>query len=187
MAEKAYSLTEAEQAKLRDGLLAAYLVPLIDDVEDYVWEAIFHHVKGIKLADPITEGRNKQLFDAVAPDGRGWSLKTLVWANQTVGSNFEFVIQRADVFKKAVELGFKKGLTAKSFPNNLGKALCEALERKISERLQGAESDRPEGLHCPERFGEEEFYVRRVQLSLTGRKRLYVGVVQARRSWFERL
>jgi hypothetical protein len=131
VAEKPYSLTEAEKTKLRDGLLAAYSVPLIDDVVGYVWEAIFHHVKGIKLADPITEGRNKQLFDAVAADGRGWSLKTLVWANQTVGFNFEFVIQRADIFKKAVELGFKKGLNAKSTPNSLGKALVRHWNAKF--------------------------------------------------------
>ena len=130
MAEKAYSLTDGEKARVRAGLLAAFTVPLIDDVEDYVWEAIFHHVKGIRLVDPITEGRTKQLFDAVAPDGRGWSLKTY-WPNQAVGSSFEFVIQRADVFKKAVELGFKSGLTAKSVPNDLGKALVRHWNAKF--------------------------------------------------------
>ncbi len=133
MAEKAYSLTEAEQARLRAALLAAFSVPIIDDVEDYVWEALFHHVKAIKLADPITEGRTKKLFDAVAPDGRGWSLKTLVWDNQAVGSNFEFVIQRADVFKKAVELGFEKGLHPKSATNDLGNALVRHWNAKFTK------------------------------------------------------
>jgi hypothetical protein len=101
MAERAYPLTQVEKARLRLTLAAAFTVPIIDDVEDFVWEAVFHHVKNIRLPDPITEGRTKLLFDAVASDGRGWSLKTLLWNQHLPGSNFEFVIQRADVFKKA--------------------------------------------------------------------------------------
>lgn len=131
MTEKTYPLRDAERRKLRAGLLAAFSVPLIDDVEDYVWEAIFHHTKGLRLVDPIKEGRTKQLFDAVAPDGRGWSLKTLLWANQAVGSNFEFVIQRADVFKKAVELGFRGGLSATSATKDLGRALIRHWNAKF--------------------------------------------------------
>lgn len=137
MAEKAYSLTEEEKTRLRAGLLAAFEIPIIDDVEDYVWEAVFHHVKGIRLADPITEGRTKQLFDAVAPDGRGWSLKTLVWSNQEIGASFEFVIQRADIFKKAVELGFADGLHAKSAPKDLGKALVRHWNAKFQKDSKG--------------------------------------------------
>lgn len=143
MAEKSYSLTETEKRKLRCGLLAAFSVPLIDDVEDYVWEAIFHYVKGIRLADPIREGRTKQLFDAVSPDGRGWSLKTLVWANQAIGSNFEFVIQRADIFKKAVELGFKRGLHAKSDTNDLGRALVMHWNAKFQRDSEAQEVTDP--------------------------------------------
>jgi hypothetical protein len=133
MAEKAYSIVGVEKRRLLAGLAAAFAVPIIDDVEDYVWEAVFHYVKGIRLADPIIEGRTKQLFDAVAPDGRGWSLKTLVCPNQQIGHSFEFVIQRADIFKKAVDLGFAKGLHAKSAPNHLGRALIRHWNAKFQK------------------------------------------------------
>lgn len=139
MSERAYSLSAAEKGRLREGLLAAFSVPVIDDVEDYVWEAVFHHVKNIELVDPIKQGRTKQLFDAVAEDGRGWSLKTLVWENQEIGSSFEFVIQRADVFKKARDLGFSRGLSSSSAPRSLGKALVRHWNAKFEK--DSAEQD----------------------------------------------
>ena len=131
MAERVYPLTDAEKTRLRAGLEAAFTVPIIDDVEDFVWEAVFHHVKGLRLPDPILQGRTKQLFDAVAPDGRGWSLKTLLWARHTPGSSFEFVIQRADIFKKGAALGFPNGLTAKSQVAELGAALIRHWNAKF--------------------------------------------------------
>jgi hypothetical protein len=131
MAEAVFTLTDSEKARLRKGLQAAFEIPIIDDVEDYVWEAVFHYVKNIPLKNPITQGRTKELFDAVAPDGRGWSLKTLLRPNQEVGSDFEFIIQRADIFKKAPALGFPGGLNAKSAPNDLGKAIVRHWNAKF--------------------------------------------------------
>src|SRR5450759_3445225 len=131
MAEQVFSLTKSEKTRLRNGLQAAFEIPIIDDVEDYVWEAVFHYVKNIPLKNPITQGRTKELFDAVAPDGRGWSLKTLLCSNQDVGSNFEFIIQRADIFKKAVNLGFAAGLHANSVTDDLGKAIVRHWNAKF--------------------------------------------------------
>jgi hypothetical protein len=130
MDELVYPLTDAEKARLHTGLEAAFTIPIIDDVEDFVWEALFHYVKDIPLADSITQGRTKQLFDAVAPDGRGWSLKTLVSRNFNPGTNFEFVIQRANIFQKATLLGFPGGLSATSNVADLGKALIRHWNEK---------------------------------------------------------
>ncbi|MFH7028647.1 MAG: hypothetical protein ACHBN1_25450 [Heteroscytonema crispum UTEX LB 1556] len=130
MTEFVFPLTGVEKARLRAGLEAAFTIPIIDDVEDFVWEALFHYVKNIPLPDPITQGRTKQLFDAVASDGRGWSLKTLVSRNFTVGSSFEFVIQRANIFQKAAQLGFPEGLNSSSDIANLGAALIRHWNEK---------------------------------------------------------
>jgi hypothetical protein len=144
VAERMFSLAKAEKARLRSGLQAAFEIPIIDDVEDYVWEAVFHHVKNIPLKNPITQGRTKELFDAVAADGRGWSLKTLLCSNQEIGSNFEFIIQRADIFKKANDLGFPGGLHAQSAPNRLGKALVRHWNAKFQKdsKTQGVTDPR---------------------------------------------
>jgi len=135
MTEVVHSLDSAEKDRLRRGLEAAFTVPIIDDVEDFVWEAVFHYVKKLRLPDPIAEGRTKQLFDAVAPDGTGWSLKTLVWNRLTQGSSFEFVIQRADIFKKAKDLGFPDGLNPKSDVGTLGAALIRHWNLKFRKDL----------------------------------------------------
>ncbi len=130
MIEPIYPLTDAEKNRLLASLQAAFTIPLIDDVEDFVWEAVFHYVKEIRLPDPIVEGRTKRLFDAVAPDGRGWSLKTLVRSNFSPGIRFEFVIQRANIFQKAPILGFPEGLNASSPVANLGRALIRHWNQK---------------------------------------------------------
>ena len=135
MADRLHLLSNDEKSLLRAGLEASFTVPIIDDVEDFVWEAIFHYVKGVRLPDPITEGRTKQLFDACADDGRGWSLKTLLWDRQDPGSSFEFVIQRANIFKKAAELGFPKGLTPRSEVADLGAALIRHWNKKFQTDL----------------------------------------------------
>lgn len=144
MAERAYRLSGAEKTRLTAGLEAGFTVPIIDDVEDYVWEAIFHHVKGIDIPDPITEGRTKRLFDAVTPDGRGWSLKTVVWAHREVGAPVEFVIQRADIFAKAAQLGYLSGLSATSEVEHLGAALIEHWNQKykLDSGVQGVKDAR---------------------------------------------
>lgn len=126
----AHGLTNEEKTRLAAGLRAAFMVPIIDDVEDFVWEAVFHYVKGLELYDPYSVGRNKQLFDVVAKDGRGWSLKTLVCSSLDAGSKFEFVIQRADIFKKAELLGFDE-LSRNSDAADLGAALIRHWNAKF--------------------------------------------------------
>lgn len=123
-------LTEEEIERLRQGIIATVASPLVGSIEDYAWEAIFHYVKNLPLSDPAS-GRSKLLYDAVdIATGTGWSLKSLQLSNLTVGSTFFFVIQRADVIKKADQLGFP-GLTEKSSPQDIGSAIIEHWNQKI--------------------------------------------------------
>ena len=40
-------------------------MPFVDDIEDYIWEAIFAYSKDIPPVDPLTNIRSKRLFDVV--------------------------------------------------------------------------------------------------------------------------
>lgn len=131
MVEQAHIISDSEKLRLRHALSVAFSTPLVADVEGFTWEAVFHYVKGLRLPDPISEGRSKLLFDAVSGDGLGWSLKTLLWNQLTVGASFEFVIQRADTFKKADSLGYPKGLSRESDPQSLGNALIRHWNAKL--------------------------------------------------------
>jgi hypothetical protein len=126
MAERTFSLSAAERKRLVSALRVGLSIPVIDDVEDFIWEAIFAYVKGLDLAAI----RNKRLFDAVGRKGEGWSLKTLVWPKLTAGTPFEFVIQRADIFKKSTDLGFLEELARTSDVTDLGRALILHWNRK---------------------------------------------------------
>ena len=112
-------LTENETQKLRQAIIATIASPLIGSIEDYTWEAMFHYVKDINLSDPAL-GRSKLLYDAVDfATSTGWSLKSLQLNNLTSVNTFSFVIQRADIIKKATQLGFPS-LTELSSPTDLG-------------------------------------------------------------------
>jgi hypothetical protein len=131
-------LTENEIQRLRQAIIATIASPVIGSIEDYSWEAIFHYVKNIPLLDPAL-GRSKLLYDAVdIRSSTGWSLKSLQLKNLTPGNTFFFVIQRADIIKKRVELGFPN-LTEKSSPNELGTAIIQHWNEKIisSQTTQG--------------------------------------------------
>ncbi len=125
-------LSHLEQQKLINGIRAAYAIPFIDDVTSFIWEAIFSYVKGIPIVDPLSNTRSKKLYDVVDHHNHiGWSAKAL----QKGGSlrtpfEFELVIQRADIFKKAHELGFPP-LTEETNPQILGNALLEHWRRKV--------------------------------------------------------
>jgi len=122
-------LTENEIERLRQAIVATIASPLIGSIEDYTWEAIFHYVKNISLADPAL-GRSKLLYDAVDPvTATGWSLKSLQLNNLTTVNTFLFVIQRADIIKKSVQLGFP-GLTETSSPDELGAAIIQHWNEK---------------------------------------------------------
>ena len=123
-------LTENEVERLRKAIIVTIASPVIGSIEDYAWEAIFHYVKGISLSDPAL-GRSKLLYDAVdITTQTGWSLKSLQLNNPTPGNTFFFVIQRADVIKKAAKLGFS-GLSERSSPQELGGAIIQHWNEKI--------------------------------------------------------
>ena len=127
-----YPLSSRELEKLKKALQAIYTVPFIDDVEDFIWEAIFCYVKNIPLVDPLTNIRKKRLFDIVDPSTSvGWSAKALQ-AGVGLSRQFELVIQRADIFKKSQELGFNS-LSVASPPEDLGSALLRHWYGKVYE------------------------------------------------------
>ena len=117
-----YPLTSCEIKKLKKALRAVYTIPFIDDVEDFIWEAIFCYVKDIPLTDPLTNIRKKRLFDIVDSSASiGWSAKALQ-KEVRPHCKFELVIQRADIFTKSQELGFNS-LSVASPTRDLGLAL----------------------------------------------------------------
>ncbi len=130
-----YKLSLAEKKKLQQTIQVALSVPFIAGIEGYVWESIFHFVKGLALPNPHSDKRKKLLFDAVdSKHKRGWSLKAVQKAPR-VGMNFELVIQRADVLQKRVELGIAD-LTLDSPPTQLGHAILAHWNRKIVRDMQ---------------------------------------------------
>lgn len=136
-------LSVHEANRLSDGIAAAYAIPFIDDIEDYIWEAIFSHVRDIPLVDPLSETREKKLFDLVDKKRKiGWSAKALQ-TNVKPGDEFELVIQRSDIFKKAENLGFPP-LSTSSPPQLLGEALMKHwLDQKIKKDMLSQGVDDP--------------------------------------------
>ena len=123
-------LTENEIERLRQAIIATIASPVIGSIEDYTWEAIFHYTKSIPLSDPAL-GRSKLLYDAVdTTTATGWSLKSLQLNSLAIVNTFLFVIQRADVIKKATQLGFPN-LTEQSSPAELGAAIVQHWNEKI--------------------------------------------------------
>ncbi|GAB4415199.1 MAG: hypothetical protein Fur0044_10230 [Anaerolineae bacterium] len=101
-----YSLNDEEKKRLAEGIRAAFAIPFIDDVEDFIWEAIFAYAKGIETTDPLKNIRSKRLFDVIDKERKiGWSVKAVQRAIY-LPCDHEVVIQRADIFKKAIRLGF---------------------------------------------------------------------------------
>lgn len=128
-------LSTEELDRLKNGIISAYGIPFIDDIEDFIWEAIFSYVRNIPLVDPLLETREKKLFDLVDKSRKiGWSAKALQ-TNAKHCENFEIVIQRSDIFKKSAELGFKS-LSIESDPAILGQALIKHwLEQKVEKDM----------------------------------------------------
>lgn len=119
-----YNLSDDERKRLVQAIKALYAIPFIDDIEDFIWEAIFAYTKDVPLIDPLHNTRKKLLFDVTDPTNHiGWSIKALQHAiNFPI--KFEVVIQRADIFKKSQELGYKQ-LSIDSPPDTLGKAILK--------------------------------------------------------------
>lgn len=123
-------LNQNEKQRLIEALEFCYAIPLIDDVEDYIWESVWSYVKNIPIENNLS--RNKKLFDVV-DEGKstGWSAKTILW-NLNKNRECEFVIGRADVFKKNLELGFSE-LNENSDPQDIGNAVCRHWINKINK------------------------------------------------------
>jgi hypothetical protein len=129
---KIYHLTKNEEIQLIKGIKAAFAIPFIDSLEDFIWEGIFSYAKNIPLNDTLQEKRSKLLFDVVDKDRKiGWSAKAVQWAIKP-NMEFELVIQRADVFKKREQLGISE-LSMESEPNLIGAALIRHWNSKIIE------------------------------------------------------
>lgn len=127
---KSYQLSDSQIEKLKTGIKSSLSIPLIDSLEDFIWEAIFCYAKEVELVDPLFTLRKKLLFDVVdKPSKIGWSAKSLQ-CNVNKNCEFELVIQRADIFKKQTELGFEN-LTKETDPNILGEALLVHWHKKV--------------------------------------------------------
>jgi len=60
---------DQQTERLRWAITAALSSPLLDDIQGFAWEAVFHFAKELPLRDPL-RGKHKRLFDA---DPRGQS------------------------------------------------------------------------------------------------------------------
>lgn len=129
-----YFLTKSQLTRMENGLKTAISIPFIDDIEDYIVEAILEYAKEIQGIDPFTNIRSKRLYDVVDPKSQiGYSVKSLKWPFKTgMESEFELVIQRADIFKKALSLGFCH-LDINTDPQTLGAALLTHWRIKVEE------------------------------------------------------
>lgn len=137
-----YHLNDKEKRRLVEAIRAVYAIPFVDDIEDYIWEAIFTYAKDIPSVDPLTNTRSKNLFDVVDKKSKiGWSIKA-AQVNQDaiiLPCEFEVVIQRADIFTKAKDLGFSS-LSTKSSPEDLGAALLKHwYEEKVQQDAKDQE------------------------------------------------
>ena len=138
-----YYLSTTELERITDGLKVAMSIPFIDDIEDFILEAIWEYAKDIDGVDPFYNIRSKKLYDVVDQSTHiGWSVKSLQWAFRP-NCEFELVVQRADVYKKARELEFPP-LNSDSDPNLIGAALLKHWNNKIESDAiaQGVQSKR---------------------------------------------
>lgn len=143
MALKNYKLSSQQKGRLKKSVAATLALPMLDSIEDYIWEAIFCYTKNIPLVDPLFNTRSKQLFDIVDKSKKiGWSAKALQW-NISEGGAFEFVIQRSDVFSIGERIGFP-GLNKSSDPNMIGAAVLKHWHQKIfnDAKAQGVKDKR---------------------------------------------
>jgi hypothetical protein len=126
--------------RLRWAITAALSSPLVDDIQGFAWEAVFHFAKKLPVRDPLTEGKKKWLFDAVDPrTGSGWSLKAKQCGSKATmryGMKIDLVIQRADIYSKAVQLGYEGGLTRTSTPQVLGNAIVALWNSKVEQDMK---------------------------------------------------
>ena len=74
----AYPLTAEQLLRIEHGLKATIAIPFIDDIEDYIVEAILEYTKEIDGVDPFTNIRSKRLYDVVDRNNHiGYSVKSI--------------------------------------------------------------------------------------------------------------
>lgn len=139
-------MNKEEKRRLIQALQTALSISYIDDIEDFIWEAIFAYAKNIPIPDPMFNTRSKRLFDIVDhKHSIGWSAKALQLNTDNLhyGRQFELVIQRADIFKKSKILGFDF-LDRNSPTDDLGRAILRHWYQKVNEdaRIQGVQDKR---------------------------------------------
>ena len=167
-----YLLSDEELLKMKNGVQTALGIPFIDAIEDYILEAIWEYAKDIPGIDPFYNIRSKRLFDVVDETKKiGWSIKSLQW-NFKTASTFELVIQRADVFKKANNLGFP-GLNIESDPNIIGASLIRHWNNKILEDAEEQKVIDKRIFVCLKSLDKTEFIILEEDLSIHGESDLY--------------
>ena len=57
-----YFLSENEMDKMKAGLTVAMSIPFIDDIEDYILEAIWEYTKDVDGIDPFYNIRSKNFM-----------------------------------------------------------------------------------------------------------------------------
>ncbi len=131
-----YSLTELQKKTLVRAVNAVMSIPVIDSLEDFIWEGVFCYIKGLKLVDPLRTIRSKALFDVVGKFSDAQKTR-IGWSAKNVGTNLaaselkvQLVIQRANIIGKRKELGFPH-LTLESTPAELGLAVMKHWQNKV--------------------------------------------------------
>lgn len=126
------NFTSEELQRFQDALSVCYAFPFIDGIEDYIVEAVLEYARKIDGPDPVVETRSKKLYDVVDEVRHiGWSVKSIQLSNLN-RREFELVIQRADIFKKANELGYSE-LNINTPPQILGEAVLKHWKKKVEE------------------------------------------------------
>jgi len=113
---------------LHETLRICQAISFLPGVEGFVWEALFHHLSGLKLPDSTQNERHKRLFDAVDSSSKiGWSLKTVQLRELKGGLTCAFVIKRVSLPSELKE--------------NLGAAILADWQGKIriDQERQGVE------------------------------------------------
>lgn len=73
-----YFLSNEEITRFTEALQTTIAIPFIDDIEDYIVEAIWEYAKKIDGIDPFYNIRSKKLYDVVDDKHHiGWSVKSL--------------------------------------------------------------------------------------------------------------
>ena len=57
-----YHLNDKEKQRLVEAIRAVYAIPFVDDIEDYIWEAIFTYVKDVRCTSFSVVSESKTIL-----------------------------------------------------------------------------------------------------------------------------